>query len=217
MLDPNDFIITRKRKKYKFARFANSPLCFEHAEWPKTQADILEIGAGTGLLSVAMAERSPEEQVVAVDVKADRLITGANAATEKKLSNIRFLRTRADLLPELFTPHSVNAIWVTFPDPFPKKRSQGRRLTHPTYLKIFAQLLKSDGALYFKTDAHDLFDWSIEQLVQTGWHIEKLSFDLHESTLPSEYKVETTYEARFRAEDIRINFLKALPPIKANA
>ena len=32
-VDPDQFIITRKRKRYKFAKFYNSPLCYEKDEW----------------------------------------------------------------------------------------------------------------------------------------------------------------------------------------
>lgn len=212
MLDPNDYIITRKRKKYKFALFANSPLCFEYDEWEKAPADILEIGAGTGLFAVALAETWPNRKVVAVDVKADRLVKGAHRAAERGIENIQFLRSRADQLLDLFPEHAVEAIWITFPDPFPRERSQNRRLTNQKFLTIYQQLLKEDGVLYFKTDARSLFEWSLEQLVAAGWSIQELSFDLHESNLAEYYKTETTYEARFRAEGIAINFVKAIPP-----
>lgn len=213
LLNPEDFIITKKRKKYKFALFHNSPICFEAEQWEnKPQPGVLEIGAGTGLFSVAMAEDEPGKNVVAVDVKADRLQTGARTADEKGLENLQFLRARADQLPELLSPRSLEKIWVTFPDPFPKTRSAKHRLTHPRYLKMYAELLKTNGALYFKTDAKELFDWSLEQLVSKGWRIEKLSFDLHESELSGSYKIKTTYETRFVNEGLRINFVKAAPP-----
>ena len=112
---------------------------------------------------------------------------------------------------EAFAPHSIKYIWITFPDPYPKKRNAGRRLTHPTFLKIYEELLREDGALYFKTDAKELFDWSLEQLVAEGWQIQRLSFDLHESDLNENYKVMTTYERRFVSEGLKINFVKALP------
>lgn len=213
MIDPNEFIITRKRKKYKFALFANNPLCFEAEDWPKdTKVDMLEIGAGTGLFGTALAEKSPGLNHVAVDVKADRLQKGAYAAEEKGLNNMWFLRVRADQLGELFPAHSLTAVWVTFPDPFPKKRSSGRRLTHPTFLRMYRHLLSEDGALYFKTDAHDLFTWSLEQLVTEGWQLQELSFDLHESELSDDYKVYTTYEERFVGEGLKTHFVKATPP-----
>ncbi|MBM3210555.1 tRNA (guanosine(46)-N7)-methyltransferase TrmB [Candidatus Saccharibacteria bacterium] len=212
-IDPRQYIITRKRKKYKFAKFANSPLCFEHEEWRERPVDVLEVGAGTGLFSVALATNEPKRFFAAIDVKGDRLQTGAYAAHTVALENIAFLRTRGDLLPQLFAPYSIGELWLTFPDPHPKPRSSGRRLTHPTFLRTYASLLRPNGVgLCFKTDAHDLFVWSLEQLVVEGWRICELSFDLHESSLSQQYKNMTTYEARYTGEGLPIYFVRALPP-----
>lgn len=213
MLDPKDFIITRKRKKYKFALFANSPICFEANEWTKRSVSVLEIGAGTAQFSVEQATKYPDKTFVAVDVKADRLQYGARLAAERGLGNIFFVRARADQLSDLFQAHSVESIWLTFPDPFPKKRSAGRRMTHSTYLKIYQSLLLPGGAFHFKTDARNLFLWSLEQLVVEKWRLRELSFDLHESDLADDYRIETAYEARYRDQGIAINMVVATPKI----
>lgn len=213
LLDPNEFIISRKRKKYRFALFANSSLCFEVDEWTDLpQPDVMELGAGTGLFGVSLAVNEPDKQLVAVDVKADRLQTGATKAAEQNVTNVRFLRARADQLSDLIASGSLERIWVTFPDPFPKDRSAKHRLTHPQFLSIYRGLLRPNGALYFKTDAKALFDWSLEQLVAAGWNIEELSFDLHESSLDPAYMIPTTYEARYMSEGLKINFVRATPP-----
>lgn len=209
MIDPNDFIITRKRKKYKFAKFANSPLCFEFDEWKKTAVDVVELGAGTALFSVELAERHPDKTFVAIDVKADRLQKGAYEATARGLTNLRFLRARADQLAECFEASSLETIWLTFPDPFPKRRSAGRRMTHPTFLGLYRQLLKSDGSFNLKHDSREFFLWSLEQLVSEGWHLDELSFDLHESDLRDDYKLLTTYERRWLGEGSPTNFVRA--------
>lgn len=208
-VDPRDFIISRKRKKYKFAKFANSPLCFELEEWKKTPVSVVELGAGTGLFSVELATLHPDKQFVAVDVKGDRLQKGACEAEERGLKNVRFVRARADQLAELFKEHSVEQLWITFPDPFPKKRSAGRRMTHPKFLEIYQKLLGKDGALYLKHDSREFFLWSLEQLVAERWIVKELSFDLHESDLPSDYKILTTYEIRWLGEGTPTNFVKA--------
>ena len=211
MLDPNDFIISRKRKKYRFAKFANSPLCYEFDEWAKQAIDVVEVGAGNGLFSVELAARYPERQFVALDVKGDRLQHGAYRSAERGLTNVRFVRARADQLLELFEAGSLALIWVTFPDPFPRKRSAGRRLTNPTFLTKYRELLAPRGMLHLKHDNRDFFHWSLEQLVSDGWHIEELSFDLHESELSNDYKILTTYEQRWLSEGLVTNFVKACP------
>lgn len=211
MLDPHDFIITRKRKKYRFAKFANSSLCFEFYEWTRSAVDVVEVGAGNGLFSVELATRHPDRQFVALDVKGDRLQRGAYEAESRGLTNVRFVRARADQLLELFEERSVMSIWVTFPDPFPRRRSAGRRLTNPTFLAKYRELLTADGALYLKHDNRDFFHWSLEQLVSDGWHIDELSFDLHESELADDYKIQTTYEERWLGEGLVTNFVRARP------
>lgn len=211
-LDPRDFIITRKRKKYKFAKFANSPLCFELEQWKKAAADVVEVGAGTGLFSVELAARHPKKQFVAIDVKGDRLQKGAYEAEARGLRNVRFVRARADQLGEMIKARSAQQIWVTFPDPFPKKRSAGRRLTHPTFLYTYTKLLHKKGALYLKHDNLTFFTWSLEQLVACRWRIAELSFDVHDSNLSDEYKIKTTYEQRWLDEGGTINFVRAAKP-----
>lgn len=210
MLDPKDFIIVRKRKKYRFAKFANSPLCFEFDEWDKQPVDSVEIGAGNGLFSVELAARHPELQFVALDVKGDRLQRGAYEAEERGITNVRFVRARADQILEMFDRGSLTSVWVTFPDPFPRKKSAGRRLTHPTFLAKYGELLSTSGALYLKHDNRDFFHWSLEQLVGQKWNIAELSFDLHDSELIQDYKILTTYEQRWLSEGLVTNFVKAV-------
>lgn len=208
-LSPDDFIIARKRKKYKFALFANSPLCFEFDEWQQQAVDVAEIGAGNGLFVVELAMRHPEKQFVALDVKGDRLQRGAREAEARGLTNVRFVRARADQVTELFTPGSLRQLWLTFSDPFPRKHSTGRRLTNPRFLAMYRKLLADTGALYIKHDNREFFQWSLEQLVVDAWRIDELSFDLHESELSDDYKVLTTYEERWLGEGLVTNFARA--------
>ena len=209
-VNPDEFIITRKRKKYKFAKFHNAENCFEFIQWQKRQVDVVEIGAGNGLFSVELAARHPEQTFVAIDVKADRLQHGAHKALERGITNIFFVRARADQINELFDASSLSQVWLTFPDPFPRKGSAGRRLTHPTFLAKYAALLAGTGRLSLKHDDPSFFAWSLEQLVATHWHINELSFDLHESNLSDDYKVMTTYEQRWLGEGKRTQFVNAI-------
>jgi tRNA G46 methylase TrmB len=78
---------------------------------------------------------------IALDVKADRLQKGARAALDQGISNISFVRARADQLAEVVSDHSVSEIWLTFSDPFPKKSDAKRRLTAPSFLRLYQSAL----------------------------------------------------------------------------
>lgn len=216
-VDPNNFVITRKRKQYRFALFHNAENCFELEQWQSMKDSIVvdgglvvEVGAGTGLFLVELASLHPEHTYIALDVKADRLQKGARQAIELGLKNIYFVRARADQLLEVVNLHTVNEVWLTFSDPFPKKRNAKRRLTAPGFLVIYKNaLVLKNAQLKIKTDSHQLFDWSLEQLIAMKWQLEELSFDLHDSPLPNEYKIMTTYERRWRAEGLPIYFVSA--------
>ncbi len=209
LLDLKDFVITRKRKKYKFAKFHNAENCFEFDEWDRRSIDVVEIGAGNALFSVELATRHPELQFAAVDVKADRLQRGAYEARARGLANISFIRARADQLVELFEPQSLQTIWMTFPDPYPKRGSAGRRMTHPRFLRMYASLLREQGRFLLKHDNRDFFCWSLEQLVSEQWQLDELTFDLHDSDLADDYKVLTSYEEKWLAEGLTTNLVSA--------
>jgi tRNA (guanine-N7-)-methyltransferase len=213
LLNPDDFVIVRRRKKYRFAKFANAKNCFEFEQWEKKKIDVVELGAGTAFFLVELARRYPEKTFAAVDVKADRLQRGAYEALEQNIDNIVFIKARADQIDELFEAGSLESLWLTFADPFPRDRSARRRMTHPMFLKKYAALLKKTGSFYIKHDNPAFFAWSLEQLVAEKWHIRELSFDLHESELSSDYKIITSYEERWLGEGLKTNFVRATKQI----
>lgn len=215
--------ITRKRKKYKFAKFNEFDNCFQIDEWKAFIEDkekffsrkiVLEVGAGTGLLSVEMARRHSDMIFIAVDIKSDRLYSGAKLAQEIGLDNIFFVRSEILDFVETLPDNSINKIWITFPDPHANEEQtrltntgNRKRLTSIRYLDLYKNVLK--GSLHFKTDNQPLFDWSVDQLKSNGWNIEEQTNDLHQSNIDDEAKIMTTYEKRFVAENLLIYYLSA--------
>ena len=229
LLENNGLYITRKRKLWKFAHFNSYPNCFSHAREDnghKTYEDILsyfprserghrklvlEIAAGNAQFSYQLAKKYPEMNFIAVDIKSDRLYTSAKQALEEGVENIAFVRMSIHELYRVFATKSVETIWLTFPDPYMRKRSIRRRLSHSLFLRQYREILTDTGSLKFKTDNRELFLWSLEQLVAEKWHFKELTFDLHESDLSEDYKIMTYYEKKFMAEGFAINYCEALP------
>jgi tRNA (guanine-N7-)-methyltransferase len=212
--------ITRKRKKWKFHHFNEWSNCWQTDDI--TPKDItkfankspltIEIGAGTADLSTELARRYPDERFIACDIKSDRLYTGAKQALAEKRDNIRFLRMNMRQLSEVFSKSCATTIWITFPDPFPRKRSAKHRLTHPLFLKMYETMLKNNGNVKFKTDNRVLFDWSLEQFKAEGWKIEEVTRDLHNTDVSDDYKITTAFERKFITAGLKTNFFRATPP-----
>lgn len=214
----DNFIITRKRKKYKFAKFAELANCYEahgiddnfRNTFAKKFEIVIELGSGTALFLVEQAKLFPERQFIAIDVKADRLYTGAKVAYENNITNIIFLRAHANQLIDIFAANTIDELWLTFSDPFPKKRHAKHRMTHPDFLQIYRKLLKQNGVMHFKTDSRHLFEWSLEKFIEEKLILRQLSFNLHESNLPAHYKIMTSYEQRFVTEGLPIQSVDVL-------
>ncbi len=170
------------------------------------------IGTGCWKRSVQLpiSKKHPNYNFIAVDIKSDRLYISAKQALEEKVNNIAFVRMNLQELAKVFSKNSVATIWLTFPDPYPRKRSVRRRLTHPLFLNQYQRLLKKNGQLKFKTDNRELFLWSLEQFIAQNWQIKELSFDLHESGLPEDYKIRTHYEQKFLNAGSTINYCALL-------
>jgi tRNA (guanine-N7-)-methyltransferase len=223
-LKVDDFVITRRRKKYKFAKFDEFANCYHLDQWLELdglaglerqfEQLVLEIGAGSAMLSLELARRHPDNFYIAVDIKGDRLYRGARQALEDKVDNIVFVRSEIQHLGQIVPPHSAAQIWLTFPDPYPRRSDAKHRLTAPRYLKYYRQALTQNGVLHFKTDNQPLFDWSLEQLAATGWRVDRQSRDLHISDLLDETKIMTTYEQKFTAAGLPICYLEASPSEK---
>lgn len=120
----------------------------------------LELACGRGEYTLALAESFPNRNFIGVDVKGARIWKGARLALEQQLDNAAFLRTRIEQLAYFFTPQEVNELWITFPDPFPKK--ENRRLTSPRFLDEYRKIVPTGSILHFKTDDPELYEYTLE-------------------------------------------------------
>lgn len=116
----------------------------------------LEIGCGTGHFVVAMAERHPEINFLAIDIYNKGCYKTCNKVDQRGLSNIRVMRIEArHLLENYLERESLAAVYINCPDPWPKKRHRSRRLVNQAFLQSLLHYLSPGGEFYFSTDVHD--------------------------------------------------------------
>lgn len=114
---------------------------------------VLEIGFGRGEFLLDLATSAPDALFVGVEVSFKRTLKMARKVARAALSNVRLVEGRAEeairIVPE---PASLDAIWINFSDPWPKKRHAHRRVIQSEFVAAAAAALAADGHLYVATD-----------------------------------------------------------------
>ena len=148
----------------------------------------LEVGMGKGRFLMDMAKLHPEINYIGIEMYDSVLLRAiqkkeALAEEGQELSNLKFMRMDARLLPEVFEKGEVSRIYLNFSDPWPKARHASRRLTSREFLSRYDKILKEDGTIEFKTDNRGLFDFSLEEVPEAGWKLEAHTSMIQASTI----------------------------------
>ena len=166
----------------------------------------VELGCGKGSFTAETAAQNPDAYLVAIEKVPDAMVMAMECACRNDLQNVSFIDTDAVCLPLVFSENEVDRIFINFCDPWPKSRDAKHRLTSPGFLKLYADILKPEGELHFKTDNSPLFEYSLLQFQEQGWTVSQVTRNLHENGIQG---VMTDYEAKFHAQGVPINRLVA--------
>jgi tRNA (guanine-N7-)-methyltransferase len=116
---------------------------------------VLDIGIGHGEATVALAVARPEELVLAADVHTPGIARVLGEIETRGLTNLRVVHGDVlDLLPRL-VPASLAGVRIFFPDPWPKRRQQHRRLVSAATVAALVDRLAPGGTLHVATDVED--------------------------------------------------------------
>lgn len=169
---------------------------------------ILELACGKGEYTVGLAKMYPEKNFIGVDIKGNRLWAGAKFTLQNNLTNAAFLRTQIVRINEYFEQDEVDEIWITFPDPQLRTSKAKKRLTHPSFLKLYQQFLKPGGKIHLKTDSPDLYQFT--KTVIELFDLKTISDcnDVHgQEEVSDELKIITHYESLDIAKSETIFYL----------
>jgi tRNA (guanine-N7-)-methyltransferase len=170
---------------------------------------VLELACGRGEYTVGLSTLYPTKNIIGVDVKGNRMYIGAKKCLENNLTNAAFLRTQIELIPNYFAAGEVDEIWITFPDPQLRTSKAKKRLTHPRFLRLYAQLLKQGGCVHLKTDSPKLFLFTKRVIELFDLFLVEIDNDIYanKESNPS-LTIKTHYESLDIAQSKRIHYLQ---------
>lgn len=157
------------------------------------QPVVLEIGSGKGRFLIAAATAQPDVNFIGIEKSLHYHRVIRDRVTKRGLRNVRLINHDAFLvLRDMFPDSSVGEIHIYFPDPWPRKREQKRRIIRAEVLQEMQRVLVPGGSGIYVTDHRQYYEAAaplIEQFFRT------------ERRIPTaDDPPRTNYEAKFREE-----------------
>jgi len=164
-------------------------------EFFKSEKTYLEIGIGKGDFINGIS-RIYEGHYLGIEREVSIIAMAARKVVEGERNDIKLICNDFDVLYDSLTNYKFDKIFLNFPDPWPKKRHEKRRLLTKERISKMLALLKDDGELRFKTDNDLLWAFTKEQLEEGKFNVVSLDEDYQ----PAEDDVQTEYEKNFRSK-----------------
>ena len=154
---------------------------------------VLEIGSGKGRFLISSAIEQPETNFIGIEKSLHYHRVIRERVAKRHLANVRLINHDAFLvLRDMLPDGSIDEIHIYFPDPWPRKRDQKRRIIRAEVLKEIARVLAPGGSGIYVTDHREYFEAAAPVIEQ---------FFCAERRIPrAEDPARTNYEAKYRAE-----------------
>jgi tRNA (guanine-N7-)-methyltransferase len=121
--------------------------------FPKSEQVIMEIGFGMGEATAIIAKNHPNNGYIAVDVHPPGIGKLLARIVENDLTNLKVIEEDAHVVLQHMIPNqSLDGIHLFFPDPWPKKKHNKRRIVNEGFLALIHPKLKNGGFIHIATD-----------------------------------------------------------------
>ena len=130
---------------------------------------VLEVGFGDGRFTAELAKAHPEWLILGAEVSAASVQRAYRRLRREGIANVRLYHGQGLFaLRNLVPPGSLKRVIVNFPDPWPKKRHQRKRLLQEGFFRRLSTRLVEGGDLLLTTDHEAYFHFALEEAKRSG-------------------------------------------------
>ncbi|HPZ08836.1 MAG TPA: tRNA (guanosine(46)-N7)-methyltransferase TrmB [Candidatus Eremiobacteraeota bacterium] len=120
----------------------------------------LEIGTGKGMFLLRQAIKVPYVNYIGLEYARKYFYYVVDRLNREGLKNVRLVNIKAEFFLRCCTGEGVfRQIHIYFPDPWPKRRHNRRRLIKEEFLRDLCRVLEVYGLIRIITDHKDYFSW----------------------------------------------------------
>jgi tRNA (guanine-N7-)-methyltransferase len=125
-------------------------------EFGREAETVVEIGFGMGASLLLMAQAQPEINFIGIEVHQAGIGGLVAGIHDGGIHNVRVAPFDAvEAFKNCIPDGTLLGVQIFFPDPWPKKKHQKRRLVQPEFIHILATKIKPGGFLHCATDWED--------------------------------------------------------------
>jgi tRNA (guanine-N7-)-methyltransferase len=119
-----------------------------------TQSELtVEIGFGMGDSLLEMARLNPDKNFIGIEVHRPGIGKILHGIVQYGLTNLKLIcHDASEVLANCFESESIDRILILFPDPWPKKRHNKRRLVQAEFTSLLVDKLRPGALLHLATD-----------------------------------------------------------------
>ena len=160
----------------------------------------LEIGSGKGYFLITSSLQNKKIMHLGIEKNPTIILKALKKINPcSPIQNLFFIMSNVSDININQFKSKIDRIFINFPDPWPKKRHEKRRLTSTSFMNIYKQFLKKDGLIELKTDNKNFYFWTINNLqnrkdcqiiYQTDNLYAKLDNDFNKNNIPTEYEMK---------------------------
>lgn len=174
------------------------------------RADLhLEIGFGGGEHLLAAAKRELSIGFIGCEPYVNGLARALADLATADLDNIRLHCGDAGVVIDALPEACLGRVYLFYPDPWPKRRQQKRRLVSDDMLARLARAMRPGAELRFATDIDDYCGWTLARLLRSPdfrWN----ATGAEDWQRPWPDWVQTRYETKAFAEGRRGCYITAV-------
>ncbi len=136
-------------------------LSLDPRQWfPQPQTKIcLEIGFGGGEHLAARASQNPDYGFIGAEPFMNGVASLCRHIKDQQLENIRIWNDDVRLFLPHLAPSSLDAVYILFPDPWPKSRHATRRILQPDMLNVLSEKMRPGAELLLASDDPTAKSW----------------------------------------------------------
>ncbi|GHU28094.1 tRNA (guanine-N(7)-)-methyltransferase [Bacilli bacterium] len=174
----------------------------------RDETNHLEIGFGYGTDLALRAAGNPKINYIGCETYNNGIVNLLEIIEMTGLDNVKVFNGDARILISNMEDEYLDRVLIIFPDPWPKRRQQKRRLINEDFLALLEKKMKKYGTMFFSSDSRDYVEYVMNLMTKNKCSFVPNFKSLDECKSEPQWWGKTKYQIKAEQEGREVFFLE---------